>query len=615
MKLRLWHYLLAFPAVWGLDSVLPGAALSVEAPTTPVSSQFQNDQVPLAPTKTTVASPTSPGPAVEMLADPPTRPADPESEAATPDPATPPDRQQPVSQLPEAQPATSPDPITSDSELSDAQPADPLDQVTSVSQLSDVQPTDWAFQALQSLVERYGCIAGYPDGTFRGNRAMTRYEFAAGLNACLERINQLTQQGTSTKDFITKQDLATVRQLQEQFAAELATLRGRVDALEARAPQLEAHQFSTTTKLNGEVIMALGGVAAGQGPQSSTAPFGNSRDIERNTIFGTRTRLTLYSTFTGEDRLVARLQTTNFTDLSNSTLTPEGSLAFSDSNPSNNLQLDDLYYFLPIGSKTTIYLAANAAGADDFANTLNNFLDGNGGSGALTNFGTRNSIYYFLNSTGIGVLHSFNKKLDVTLGYLATDAANPQAGSGFFNGPYGALAQLTWKPTPRLSVGLIYVHAYNNDISTGSTNANLVSATGLPVSTNSYSLGSSWRVSPKLTINSWVGYTAARVLGTGDGQIWQGAVALALPDFIKRGNLAGLIVGVEPKLTQLDSSVTQATGVTADRNTSLHVEGFYTFQVSNNIAITPGIIWLTAPNHDSRNNDLVIGVIRTTFRF
>jgi len=35
-------------------------------------------------------------------------------------------------------------------------------QITSVSQLSDVQPTDWAFQALQSLVERYGVIAGYP---------------------------------------------------------------------------------------------------------------------------------------------------------------------------------------------------------------------------------------------------------------------------------------------------------------------------------------------------------------------------------------------------------------------------------------------------------------------
>lgn len=63
-------------------------------------------------------------------------------------------------------------------------------QVTSVSQFSDVQPTDWAFQALQSLVERYGCIAGYPNGTYRGNRAMTRYEFAAGLNACLNRVNE-----------------------------------------------------------------------------------------------------------------------------------------------------------------------------------------------------------------------------------------------------------------------------------------------------------------------------------------------------------------------------------------------------------------------------------------
>jgi hypothetical protein len=58
-----------------------------------------------------------------------------------------------------------------------------MGQVTSVTQLSDVQPTDWAYEALRSLVERYGCIAGYPGGTFRGNRSMSRYEFAAGLNA------------------------------------------------------------------------------------------------------------------------------------------------------------------------------------------------------------------------------------------------------------------------------------------------------------------------------------------------------------------------------------------------------------------------------------------------
>ncbi|MDB9376254.1 iron uptake porin, partial [Nodularia sphaerocarpa] len=105
-----------------------------------------------------------------------------------------------------------------------------MPQITSVSQLSDVQPTDWAFQALQSLVERYGCIAGYPNSTYRGNRALTRYEFAAGLNACLDRVNELI--ATATSDVVTQQDLGTLQRLQEEFSAELATLRGRVDSLE-----------------------------------------------------------------------------------------------------------------------------------------------------------------------------------------------------------------------------------------------------------------------------------------------------------------------------------------------------------------------------------------------
>ncbi|MGL5880145.1 MAG: iron uptake porin, partial [Xenococcaceae cyanobacterium] len=130
-----------------------------------------------------------------------------------------------------------------------------LAQVTSVSQLSDVQPTDWAFQALQSLVERYGVIAGYPDGTFRGNRAMTRYEFAAGLNAALDRINELI--ATGSDNTVSRDDLATLQRLQQEFAPELATLRGRVDTLEATTAELEANQFSTTTKLEGEVIFAL----------------------------------------------------------------------------------------------------------------------------------------------------------------------------------------------------------------------------------------------------------------------------------------------------------------------------------------------------------------------
>ena len=61
------------------------------------------------------------------------------------------------------------------------------------------------------MVERYGCIAGYPDGTFRGNRAMTRYEFAAGLNACLDRVNDLI--ASATADLVTQEDLAVQQRL------------------------------------------------------------------------------------------------------------------------------------------------------------------------------------------------------------------------------------------------------------------------------------------------------------------------------------------------------------------------------------------------------------------
>ncbi|MFN6290543.1 MAG: iron uptake porin, partial [Pseudanabaena sp.] len=110
--------------------------------------------------------------------------------------------------------------------------------VTSVSQLSDVKPTDWAFTALQSLVERYGCIAGYPDRSFRGKQATSRYEFAAGLNACLDKINEIISTGLADK--VSKEDLATLKRLQEEFASELATLRGRVDALNAKVTKLEA---------------------------------------------------------------------------------------------------------------------------------------------------------------------------------------------------------------------------------------------------------------------------------------------------------------------------------------------------------------------------------------
>ena len=45
-----------------------------------------------------------------------------------------------------------------------------------------------------SSVERNGCLAGYPEGRFRGKQAMTRYEATALLNACLDRVTEVTDQ-------------------------------------------------------------------------------------------------------------------------------------------------------------------------------------------------------------------------------------------------------------------------------------------------------------------------------------------------------------------------------------------------------------------------------------
>lgn len=126
-----------------------------------------------------------------------------------------------------------------------------LAQVTSVSELSDVAPTDWAFTALQRLVEEYGCIEGYPDRTFRGNRAMTRYEFSAGLNACLDVLLSVISPDSP--------DFATLAALQQEFRSELNDLQRDLDFLEADVAELQANQFSTTTRLFGQVIFGLQG--------------------------------------------------------------------------------------------------------------------------------------------------------------------------------------------------------------------------------------------------------------------------------------------------------------------------------------------------------------------
>lgn len=492
-------------------------------------------------------------------------------------------------------------------------------QVTSVSQLSDVQPTDWAFPALQSLVERYGCIAGYPDSTYRGNRALTRYEFAAGLNACLDRILELAGGG----DTLDPESLATIRRLQEEFAAELATLRGRTDALETRVSELEANQFSTTTKLQGEAIFNL------------AVALGNDGSDEA--VFQDRVRLELHTSLTGDDLLLTRLQAGNsdpyrLTGVNNDIdfgTSAEGVLAaqvFGDSG--NSVRLDTLAYTVPVGDRLDLTLAANGTRFADFVPTLNPYFDdGDGGNGALSAFAQYNPIYRLGGGAGIGLNFKPSDRLQFSTGYLAANAEDPTAGNGLFNGDFAVLTQATYTPSEAFGVAVTYNYGYfspgnfafNNgggnfdDTDFGFAGTRIANGIGTTNGINSHSLGLqlAWKLAQNVHLSTWGGYTRIQVDRDNlNGDIWNGAIALAFPDVGGEGNLGGLIFGLQPTLTDLEEN-----NDFFEDDLAWHLEAFYKLQLNDYISLTPGLIWLPNPNQDSSNDDVVIGTIRTTFSF
>ncbi|MEC4896077.1 MAG: iron uptake porin [Oscillatoria sp. PMC 1051.18] len=496
--------------------------------------------------------------------------------------------------------------------------SDGMEQITNVNQLRDVSPSDWAYEALRNLVNNYGCIQGYPDGTYRGNRALTRYEFAAGLNACLEVLAaRIRESGTTTTTTgVSEEDLIVLRRLIQEFEAELATLGTRVDDLEARVAFVEDNQFSTTTKLEGQVIVGVASIFTGD-----TA---DGEEVNETTVLGDRVRLELNTSFTGEDLLFTRLATGNFPELSDATGTAEGELAFAQPE-GNDVAVEVLLYRFPLGDNTEVLIAGAGGAADDFASTVN-ILDGDGAYGALSAFGTRNPIYYLVDGAGLAITSQLGNTFELSLGYLAGNADDPSSGNGLFNGGYAALGQLVFKPSDRFNLGLTYIHSYkSDDTGTGSSRTSFnflndlfdTDLGDIPTSSNSYGIELSWQLSDKFVLGGWVGYTHSRLLSTfdglverGDNEVFNYAAWLGFPDLGGEGNLGGIVFGMEPKL--IDTSVAN---LEEDKDTSFHVEAFYQLRITDNIFITPGVIWITAPGFNDDNSDLVIGSIRTTFSF
>ncbi|MEW6493604.1 MAG: iron uptake porin [Cyanobacteriota bacterium] len=490
-----------------------------------------------------------------------------------------------------------------------------LDQVTNVTQLSDVRPTDWAYEALRSLVERYGCIAGYPDGTYRGNRALTRYEFAAGLNACLQQIERLI--ATSTSEFVTRSDLETLQRLVDEFRAELTALGTRTDTLEGRVAYLEDRQFSTTTKLKGEVIFGVADALGDEVALASPNPGPNS-DLDVNTILGYRARLNFETSFTGRDRLRTRLEASNITPFDREVTGTNMTRLSYDGNNNSDVEISELWYRFFLSKNLVVQVDATRGEFNDTViNTVNPLFESSG-SGSISRFGRFNPIYRVGQGAGASATYNFSDALGLSVGYFANDGENPAEKNGLFDGNYSAMAQLTLGAGEFATLGLTYVHSYyrGGDVnvtgSTGSEFARRPFGNDVATSTNSYGVEGNLRFG-FLSVGGWVGYqdaeAEATALAGSDAEAWNWAVNAALTDFGTKGSMLGVVFGMPPRARGNDVAARR------DLDTSYHLEAFYRFKLNDNIAITPGVLVLFNPEHNDANENIYVGTIRTTFTF
>ena len=451
-----------------------------------------------------------------------------------------------------------------------------LAQVTSVSELSDVQPGDWAYTALQRLVEEYGCLEGYPDRTYRGNRALTRYEFAAGLNACLDVVVQLIGSGSQ---------LDEIRRLQEEFAAELATVRGQVDALETDVVELEANQFSTTTKLRGNFYTHLivpfssadGFVDDVQLEGSSIpATAGNQTGggEEADATFEYAALLNFDTSFTGEDRLRVRLLAS---DSPNTLANTESGLNYQYGRRGgleDNVGLDNVYYTLPIGNRISTTIGANSVDSYELVtSTIVPFADNAVAFAGSPEFYT----LYPTGNFGAAVNIALSRNLVLDAGYASTSSNINTPDGGLFDNNY-YMAQLNFLTDGIFDAAITYMDGSQNEDGTAdNTIAGLLSL----------NFG-------RFTIAGHYASTDAN--GGGDLDSYMGGVAIS--DFLGVGNELGVYGGISPALNR----------------DPLLVEAYYKINVNEFFSFTPTVIYA---DNDSGVGDQenIYGALRASFSF
>jgi len=491
------------------------------------------------------------------------------------------------------------------------------------------------------------------------------------LNACMNTMERLIQENS-----VSKEDIEKLKRLMQEFQAELAALGAKVDNLEGRVAFLENHQFSTTTKLAGEVVFSLAGAT----------------NANNSVVFQDRVRLQFDTTFSGNDVLHARLAAGNFAQFASPVNyygtnpvtgagfhayayipSPETTLATGvGASGNNSVAIDWLSYqgtWNFGGAELDTYVAAVGGAWYDFVPTFNPYFnDYDGGSGAISAFAQESPIYRIGGGAGAGVtfklgfldnfLGSSTGSTGFSIGYLSgtkgcpASNANSGCGSaygGLTGGSYGALAQLNANLFNFLSVGLTYVNGYAQQgvpvfgmggtaglglTGTPFANANVQAGpNGYQVfdgnkSINSYGIEAAITPFHGVSLSAFFDYTNVNFVGNGtgynpitnptglqgSGDVWSYGGGIAVADLGKEGSILGFYGGVQPYFgnvsTPIPGSITYLT-----TSSPIHLELFYKYPVTDNISITPGVIWLNNPTQTINNSSQLIGVLRGTYKF
>lgn len=485
------------------------------------------------------------------------------------------------------------------------------DQVSSVAQFSDLRPSDWAYQALSTLIERYGCVAGYPNATLAGSQPISRYEAAALLNACLERISEHTD---------------ALKRLIQEFEQELAVLSGRVHGLEARVGVLEASRFSTTTRLRGQASFVLG---ANRFNGSDAVQVQQNREQFGATTFNYDVQLNVDTSFTGKDLLRTNLRAGNF-DFSNNSFGGAGpsslsllEVAFQENcgagaNCGDVLAINRLFYQVPLGDFT--FTVGGRVEQDDMlaiwpsvypSETVLNVFTLAGAPGAYNS------------SLGAGAGLWWQKNgWSVSANYVAVNGDSATAAQGGIattgSGSSGTLqvgyAGKAW------AIAAAYARVQNaNELIPAGTSFSLNSFSN-PGHTDAVALSGYWQpvqagwlpaISAGWGLDSSRYNAAVSQNGLASvSQSW--SVGLEWSDAFRKGNALGMAVGQPTFATRL-------VGGASPNDGNLAWEWWYKLQVSDSISLTPALFYLSRPlganTAAGGSLDQLGGLIKTSFQF